>query len=76
VAGREEDGTRGEAGAHNEDGGGSVLKCGDEQLADADCDEKEQSDEFDLIFFLIRSGRILSVSDVVLNYSSRLSSAA
>ncbi len=35
---------------------GSALECGDEQLADVDCDQNEQSDEFDLSIFFIRSG--------------------
>ena len=50
----------------------SALECGDEQLADVDCDENEQSDEFD--FCLL--GRTLPDSERVLKSSSRLSSAA
>jgi hypothetical protein len=74
---REEDGVRGAScratGSENEVGGGSALEeCGDEPLADVDCDENEQSDEFD--FCLL--GRTLPDSERVLKSSSRLSSAA
>ena len=70
--GREEDGVRGATGSGTEDGGGSALECGDEQLADVDCDENEQSDEFD--FCLL--GRTLPDSERVLKSSPRFSSAA
>ena len=60
-------------GSENEVGGGSALEeCGDEPLADVDCDENEQFEEFD--FCLL--GRTLPDSERVLNSSSRLSSAA
>ena len=77
----EEDGARGskqmERFSGGEQGGGSglrgsALESGDEQLADFDCDENEQSDEFD--FCLL--GRTLPDSERVLKSSLRFSSAA
>jgi hypothetical protein len=61
-------------GSENEVGGGSAPECGDELLAEFDCDE--QSDEPDLCLFIFRSGRTLPVSDMVPNFSSRSMSAA
>jgi hypothetical protein len=40
VAWREEDGVRGATGSENEVGGGSAPECGDELLAEFDCDER------------------------------------
>ena len=74
MAGREEDGVRGATGSENEDGGGSALECEDKLLAEFDCDE--QSNESDLCLFSFRSGRTLPVSDIFLNFSSRLFLAA
>jgi hypothetical protein len=51
---------------------GSALECGAEQLADVDCDENEQSEEFD--FCLL--GRTHPDSERVLKSSLRFSSAA
>jgi len=77
----EEDGVRGSKQMERSSGGeqgagsglrGSALECGAEQLADVDCDENEQSDEFD--FCLL--GRTLPDSERVLKSSLRLSFAS